>query len=105
MSMNVRYWETRRLASTDDSILRAVMGIGRERVQLTVASSRVVAGRLESIANATVSTGVFAKMFAPGQAGPVTVATLTKAKQQTVIHIGLTGLGQVMPQLAKECPR
>jgi hypothetical protein len=105
MSMNVRYWETRRLASADDAILRAVMGLARERVQLNVESSRVVAGRLESIANATVSTGALAKLFAPGQAGPVTVATLTKAKQQTVIHIGLTGLGQVLPQLAKECPR
>ena len=105
MSMNVRYWETRRLASADDAIMRAVMGLGRERVPLNLESSRVVGGRLESIANATVSTGVLAKMFAPGQGGPVTVATLTKAKQQTVIHIGLTGLGQVLPQLAKECPR
>ena len=84
--------------------MRAVMGLGRERLQLTIASSRVVAGRLESIANAPVGTGVLAKMFAPNQ-GRVTVATLTKAKQQTVIHIGLTGLGQVLPQLAKECPR
>jgi hypothetical protein len=104
MSMNVRYWETRRLASADDAILRAVIGLGRERVPLNVESSRVVAGRLESIANATVATGLLAKMFAPNP-GPVTVATLTKAKQQTVIHIGLTGLGQVLPQLAKECPR
>jgi hypothetical protein len=102
--MNVRYWETRRLASADDTIMRAIMGLGRERVGLTIESSRVVAGRLESIANATVNTGVLAKMFAPNQ-GPVTVATLTKAKQQTVINIGLTGLGQVLPQLAKECPR
>jgi hypothetical protein len=105
MSMNVRYWETRRLASADDAIMRAVMGLGRERVQLNLESSRTVGGRLESIANATVSTGVLAKLFAPGQAGPVTVATLTKGKQQTVIHVGLTGLGQVLPQLAKECPR
>ena len=37
--------------------------------------------------------------------GPITVATLTKAKQQTVIHVGMTGLGQVLPQLSKECPR
>ena len=102
--MNVRYWETRRLASADDTIMRAIMGLGRERVGLTIESSRVVAGRLELIANATVNTGVLAKMFAPNQ-GPVTVATLTKAKQQTVINIGLTGLGQVLPQLAKECPR
>jgi hypothetical protein len=103
MTMTVRYWETRRLASADDGIMRAVIGLGRERVPLSIESSRVVAGRLESVANATVNTGVLAKMFsAPG---PVTVATLTKAKQQTVIHIGLTGLGQVLPQLAKECPR
>lgn len=104
MTMNVRYWETRRLANADDAIMRAVMGLGRERVGLTIESSRAVAGRLESIANATVNTGVLAKMFAPNQ-GPVTVATLTKAKQQTVIHVGLTGLPQVLPQLAKECPR
>ncbi|MBX9778041.1 MAG: hypothetical protein K2Y71_26975 [Xanthobacteraceae bacterium] len=104
MSMNVRYWETRRLASADDSITRAVIGLGRERVPLNVESSRMVAGRLESIAHATVSTGLLAKMFAPNQP-PVTVATLTKAKQQTVIHIGLTGLGQALPQLTKECPR
>lgn len=103
MTMDVRYWETRRLASADDAIMRAVVGLGRERVGLTIESSRVVAGRLESIANATVNTGVLAKMFT--QPGAVTVATLTKAKQQTVIHVGLTGLGQVLPQLAKECPR
>ena len=104
MMMNVRYWETRRLASADDAVMRAVMGLGRERVGLTIESSRVVAGRLESIANATVNTGVLAKMFGPNP-GAVTVATLTKAKQQTVIHVGMTGLGQVLPQLAKECPR
>ena len=104
MSMTVRYWETRRLASADDSILRAVIVLGRERVPLMVDSSRVVAGRLESIAHATVATGVLAKMFAPGP-GRVSVATLTKAKQETVIHVGMTGLGQVLPQLAKECPR
>lgn len=104
MTMTMRYWETRRLASADDAIMRAVMGLGRERVPLTVESSRVVAGRLESIANATVATGVLAKMFASGP-GRITVATLTKAKQQTVIHVGMTGLGQVLPQLAKECPR
>lgn len=104
MSMTVRYWETRRLASADDAVMRAVIGLGRERVPLAIESSRVVAGRLESIANATVQTGVLAKMFAPNQ-GAVTVATLTKAKQQTVIHVGMTGLGQVLPQLAKECPR
>lgn len=104
MTMNVRYWETRRIASADDAIMRAVMGLGRERVGLTIESSRVVAGRLESIANATVNTGVLAKMFATPPAR-VTVATLTKAKQQTVIHVGLTGLPQVLPQLAKECPR
>ena len=39
-SMNVRYWETRRLASADDAIMRAVMGLGRERVPLTIESSR-----------------------------------------------------------------
>ena len=104
MSMTVRYWETRRLASADDSILRAVIVLGRERVPLMVDSSRAVAGRLESIAHATVATGVLAKMFAPGP-GRVSVATLTKAKQETVIHVGMTGLGQVLPQLAKECPR
>lgn len=103
MSMRVRYWETRRLASADDAIARAIIGLGRERVPLAVESSRVVAGRLESIANATVNTGVLAKMFTTP--GAVTVATLTKAKQQTVIHVGMTGLGQVLPQLAKECPR
>lgn len=103
MTMMVRYWETRRLASADDAIMRAVMGLGRERVGLTIESSRVVAGRLESIANATVNTGILAKMFTTP--GAVTVATLTKAKQQTVIHVGMTGLPQVLPQLAKECPR
>ena len=103
MSMSLRYWETRRLASADDAVTRAVMGLGRERVPLAIESSRVVAGRLESIANATVNTGVLAKMFT--NPGPITVATLTKAKQQTVIHIGMTGLGQVLPQLSKECPR
>ena len=104
MTMTLRYWETRRLASAGDAVMRAVMGLGRERVPLTIETSRVVAGRLESTANATVATGVVAKLFASNQ-GPVTVATLTKAKQQTVIHVGLTGLGQVLPQLAKECPR
>jgi hypothetical protein len=104
MTMTVRYWETRRLASADDAILRAVIGLGRERVPLAIESSRAVAGRLESIANATVNTGVLAKMFAPGP-GRVSVATLTPAKQETVIHVGMTGLGQVLPQLAKECPR
>ena len=38
-SMTVRYWETRRLASADDAVTRAVMGLGRERVPLTVKSS------------------------------------------------------------------
>lgn len=103
MTMNVRYWETRRLASAEDAIMRAIMGLGRERVALTIESSRVVAGRLESIANATVNTGILAKMFT--QPGAVTVATLTKTKQQTVIHVGMTGLPQALPQLAKECPR
>ena len=103
-SMTVRYWETRRLAGADDAVTRAVMGLGRERLPLTIDSSRVVAGRLELIAHATIATGVLAKMFGPGP-GRVTVATLTKAKQETVIHVGTTGLGQVLPQLAKECSR
>jgi len=103
-TMNVRYWETRRLASAEDAVMRAVMGLGRERLPLTIESSRVVAGRLESIANATVNTGVLAKMFA-AKAGAVTVATVTKTKQQIVIHVGMTGLPRVLPQLAKECPR
>lgn len=104
MTMTMRYWETRRLASADDAVMRAVMGVGRARLPLTVESSRIVAGRLESIANATVHIGVLAKMFAAGP-GRITVATLSKAKQQTVIHIGMTGLGKALPQLAKECPR
>jgi hypothetical protein len=102
--LRLRYWETRRLASADDIITRAVMGIGRERVPLTIESSRAVAGRLESIANATVQTGVVAKLLANNQ-GSVAVATLTKSKVQTMIRLGTTGLGQVLPQLAKECPR
>ena len=36
MSMTVRYWETRRLASADDAVMRAVIGLGRERVPLTI---------------------------------------------------------------------
>ena len=79
------------------------MVLGRERVPLTIESSRVVAGRLESIANATVQAGVLAKLFSTNQ-GSVGVATLTKAKVQTAIRVGMTGLGQVLPQLAKECP-
>jgi hypothetical protein len=104
LTMKLRYWETRRLASADDIVMRAVMGLGRERVPLAMESSRAVGGRLESIANATVPMAVIAKLLANNQAA-VAVATLTKAKQQTTIRLGTTGLGQALPQLAKECPR
>jgi hypothetical protein len=104
MTMTLRYWETRRLASADDVVARAVMVLGRERVPLTIESSSAVAGRLVSIANATVQTGLVAKLLASNQGG-VGVATLTKSKVQTAIRVGMTGLGQVLPQLAKECPR
>jgi hypothetical protein len=103
MTLSLRYWETRRLLNADDVIARAVLGLGRERVPLTIASSNVVAGRLESTASATAPLAVVAKMLMSGR--PVTVATLTKLKEQTVIHIGMTGLGQVMPQLTSGCPR
>jgi hypothetical protein len=104
LTMKLRYWETRRLASADDVVTRAVMGLGRERVPLTVESSRPVGGRLESIANATVPTAMVAKLLASNQAS-IGVGTLTKSKQQTAIRLGTTGLGQALPQLAKECPR
>jgi len=103
-TMRLRYWETRRLASADDVVMRAVMALGRERVPLTIQSSRLVGGRLESIANATVNVDVLAKLLASNQ-GSVGVATLTKAKVQTAIRVGMTGFGQALPALAKECPR
>jgi hypothetical protein len=104
MTLTLRYWETRRLVNAGDVIARAVVGLGRERVPLTIESSRVVAGRLESIANATTPLAFVAKLLASGQA-PFTLSTLTKLKEQTVIHVGMTGLGQVLPQLTSECPR
>ncbi|MPZ39750.1 MAG: hypothetical protein GEU95_17155 [Rhizobiales bacterium] len=103
LTMRLRYWETRRLASADDVVTRAVMGLGRERVPLAIESSRAVAGRLQSVANATVPTGVVAKLLASNRAS-VAVGTLTKSKVRTAIRLGTTGLGQVLPQLAKECP-
>jgi hypothetical protein len=103
-TMTLRYWETRRLASAGDVVMRAVAAIGRERVPLTIESSRVVGGRLESIANATVATALVAKLLVSNQ-GSVGVATLTKSKVQTAIRVGMTGLPQVLPQLAAGCPR
>jgi hypothetical protein len=104
MTLSLRYWETRRLANAGDVITRAIVGLGRERVPLTIESSQVVAGRLESIAKATAPLALVAKLLASGQA-PFTVATLTKLKEQTVIHVGMTGLGEVLPKLTAECPR
>jgi hypothetical protein len=103
-TMRLRYWETRRLASAGDVITRAVMALGRERVPLTIESSNMVGGRLESIANATVPTGLVAKLAEASQ-GSVAVGTLTRARVQTAIRIGTTGLPQVLPQLASSCPR
>jgi hypothetical protein len=102
--LRLRYWETRTLAGTDDVITRAVMALGRERVPLTVESSRVVAGRLESIASATVDADVAAKQLVAAP-GSITVATLTRSKVQTAIRLGNTGLGKVLPELSTECPR
>jgi hypothetical protein len=104
MTLSLRYWETRRLANAGDVITGAVVRLGRERVPLTIESSRVVAGRLESIASATASLTFVAKLLASGQAS-FTVATLTKFKEQTAIRVGMTGLGQVLPQLTAGCPR
>jgi hypothetical protein len=103
-TMRLRYWETRRLASAGDVITRAVMALGRERVPLTIESSSMIGGRLESVANATVPTGLVAKLLASNQ-GSVGVATLTNSKVRTAIRIGMTGLPQVLPQLASSCPR
>jgi len=104
MTLSLRYWEPRRLANAGDVITGAVVRLGRERVPLTIESSRVVAGRLESIASATASLTFVAKLLASGQAS-FTVATLTKFKEQTAIRVGMTGLGQVLPQLTAGCPR
>jgi hypothetical protein len=103
-TLRLRYWETRTLAGTDDVITRAVMALGRERLPLKIESSKAVAGRLESIASATVDMGVAAKQLVAAP-GSVTIATLTKSKVQTSIRIGNTGLGKVLPQLSTECPR
>lgn len=102
--LRLRYWETRRLANADDVIARAMMVLGSERVPLTMESSRAVAGRLESIASATVDTGMVTKhlVSAPGS---VRVATQTKAKVQTSIRLGNTGLDAALPQLVSECRR
>jgi hypothetical protein len=102
--LRLRYWETRRLANADDVIARALMVLGAERIPLTMESSRAVAGRLESIASATVDMGLVTKhlVSAPGS---VRVATLTKAKVQTSIRLGNTGLGAALPQLVSECRR
>ena len=104
MTLTLRYWETRRLVNAGDVITRAVVGLGRERVPLTIESSRVVAGRLESIAKADAPLALLAKLMAPNPQA-FTVATLTKLKEQTVIHVGMTGLGEVLPKLSAECPR
>jgi hypothetical protein len=102
--LRLRYWETRRLANADDIVARAVMVVGSERIPLTMESSRVVAGRLESTASATVETGLVTKhlVSAPGS---VRVATQTKTKVQTSIRLGNTGLGAAVPQLVSECQR
>jgi hypothetical protein len=103
-ALRFRYWETRKLADADDVVARALMALGRERVPLTVESSRAIAGRLESIASGTVDIGLAVKhlVAAPGS---ITVATLTRSKVQTAIRLGNTGLGKVLPELSAECPR
>lgn len=103
-ALRLRYWETRKLAAADDVVARAMMMLGRERIPLTVESSRAIAGRLESIASGNVDIGLAAKhlVAAPGS---ITVATLTKSKVQTAIRLGNTGLGTVLPQLSAECAR
>jgi hypothetical protein len=102
--LRLRYWETRRLANADDIVARALMVLGGERIPLTMESSRAVAGRLESIASATVDMGLVAKQLVSAP-GSVRVATLTKAKVQTSIRLGNTGLNAALPQLVSECRR
>jgi hypothetical protein len=101
-TLSLRYWETRRLAAAD-VIQRAFVAFGKDRVALAIESSQPTAGRLESKAHGTVAAALVAKVTA-GQA-PVTVATLTSAKVQTVIHVGNTGLRVALPKLTQACPR
>jgi hypothetical protein len=101
--LSVRYWETRRLGNANDVLQRALVAFGKDRIALAIDSSQPTGGRLESKAHAVVATGLVAKLTT-GQTS-VTVATLTSAKVQTVIHVGNTGLGVALPKLTEACAR
>jgi len=102
-TLSLRYWETRRLANPADVIQRVSVAFGKDRVVLSIESSQPNGGRLESKAHASIAAGLVAKVT-NGQT-PVTVATLTSAKVQTVIHVGNTGLSAALPKLTEACPR
>jgi hypothetical protein len=101
--LSLRYWETRRLANAGDVLQRALVVLGKDRVDLAIDSSGPTGGRLESTAHGTVAAALVTK-FTIGQT-PVTVATLTSGKVQTAIHVGNTGLSATLPKLTEACGR